>query len=165
MGWFCALVSIPVLSIFGRKLQFWVADTVGYTVAAWVIGIALFMCVSLLLVYVSSKRMPVHSFHLVWFVGVFLILPFFLDRVEERLHFLTFGFYGALSMFLFKPKLAILLCLLLSGGDELLQLYLSDRVGDWRDVAMNALASLSAGLFTWLHFVRSNDVMGDNKSK
>ena len=34
------------------------------------------------------------------------------------------------------------ICLVVSGGDELFQWVLPDRVGDWRDVAMNIAACL-----------------------
>lgn len=154
ISWLSVVVFIPLLSVYGRPLQYWVADTVGYTTAAWTITLGLVTCISLLLVYLKKNRMPVVSIHLLWFLAVFLILPFFLDRVEERLHFLTFGLYGALSMLLFTPQVAVILCLLLSGADELLQFYLVDRVGDWRDVGMNSLASLGACAFVWLSVVR-----------
>ena len=78
---------------------------------------------------------------------LFLIVPLLLERVEERMHFLTFGLFGALSMALFAPRYAFIICLLGAGGDELLQFYLPDRVGDWRDVAFNALASFGAAIF------------------
>lgn len=87
-----------------------------------------------------------------WFMPLFLIVPMLLERVEERLHFLTFGIFGALSILLFSPRLAFIVCLLGSAGDEVLQFYLPDRVGDWRDVAMNSLASLGAAYFVYLSY-------------
>jgi VanZ family protein len=89
-----------------------------------------------------------------WVAVVFLLLPLFLERVEERLHFLTFGLFGALSMLLFRPRYAFMMSVVFSGADELLQYFLTDRVGDWRDVGMNSLASLSAGMFVWVSMIK-----------
>ena len=51
---------------------------------------------------------------------------------------------------LFRPRVAFAICIIVSAADELLQYYLPDRVGDWFDVAMNALASVAAAIFIWL---------------
>jgi hypothetical protein len=84
---------------------------------------------------------------LLLFVAVAVIV-LVLDRPEERLHFVTFGFYGFFTAALFAARsllLALVLVALFSGLDELYQWWLPDRVGDWRDVAMNMLAG-SIGL-------------------
>lgn len=165
LSWLVILVLIPLLSINGRGLQYWVAETIGYTVAAWVIGLCMLLLVSSYLASLKVRGISIPYIHLLWFIAIFLIAPLFLDRVEERLHFLTFGLFGALSMLMFKPSIAITFCLLLSGADELLQFYLPDRVGDLRDVAMNALASMSSGLFVWLSLLQPVDLPFTNNSQ
>jgi len=148
--WLLNVAFIPLLSVFGRPLQYWVAETIGYRAAAWLIGLALFIAIVILLLYLKRLSGQLRYYHLSWFLPLFLIIPLLLERVEERLHFLSFGAFGALSLLLFAPRYAIILCLLFSSADELLQYYLPDRVGDWRDVGFNSLASLSAALFTAL---------------
>jgi len=145
--WLCTLTCIPVLSIRGRSLQNWAAETLGYTLVAWMIGFIIFLLIIVYLLYLYRESVSIPWLHLVWVLLLFLALPLLLDRVEERLHFLTFGLFGALSILIYSPKLAVLLCISISMGDELLQYFLSDRVGDWWDVAMNSLASLGAALF------------------
>ncbi len=105
-------------------------------------------------VHLKHRKLSIPYVHLFWFAVVFLVLPLFLERVEERLHFLTFGLFGAFSMLLFKPRYALMMCILFSGADELLQFFLADRVGDWRDVGMNCLASLGAGMFVWITMIK-----------
>lgn len=145
--WILTGVTILLLSVFGRNLQYWVAETIGYGLVAWILGLSMLVGICLLIstVFKDNERPP--WVHLVWFIPLFLIVPLLLERVEERMHFLTFGLFGALSMALFAPKHAFIICILGAGGDELLQLYLPDRVGDWRDVAFNAVASFGAALF------------------
>ena len=148
--WLVVVTLIPLLSVFGRRLQHWSAENVGYHLIAWVIGLGLLIAIGLLVQQLWRRSNAIPYLHLGWFLPLFLVLPLMLERVEERLHFLTFGAFGALALMLFAPRTALVLCLAYSGGDELLQHYLPDRVGDWRDVGMNALASLAAALFTWL---------------
>lgn len=68
-----------------------------------------------------------------------------LDNPVERLHFLEYGVLGVL-VFLERGvgRTALLqgaLFLVLAGAcDELIQHLMASRVGDWRDVGMNALA-------------------------
>ncbi len=88
--------------------------------------------------------------HLLWFIPLFIILPYYIPIVEERLHFIVFGLYGYLSMLVLPRFTAYIACLLLGAGDELLQWALPDRVGDWRDVQFNLLAAFAATLFAQL---------------
>lgn len=145
--WLSTGFAILLLSLFGRSLQYWVVNTVGYGLAAWLLGLSMFVGTGLLIsrLFKDNQRPP--WVHLAWFLPLFLIVPLLLERVEERVHFLTFGLFGGLSMALFPPRAALVICFLGAAGDELLQLYLPDRVGDWRDVAFNALASFGAAIF------------------
>jgi VanZ family protein len=75
-------------------------------------------------------------------VLLFVSIISYLPRSEERLHFFTFGLFGFLSKRLLPTWLAIVSIITWSGGDELFQAWLPDRVGDWRDVGMNVVASI-----------------------
>ena len=145
--WLLSGVTILLMSVFGRGLQFWVADTIGYGMAAWIMGLSMLAVIALVIFWLLKNNKPRQWVHLTWFIALFLIVPLFLGRVEERMHFITFGLFGALSMALFPPRYAYLICILGAAGDELLQFYLPDRVGDWRDVAFNAVASIGAAIF------------------
>lgn len=147
--WLLSGVTIVLMSIFGRSLQLWVVDTLGYSMLAWIMGLSMLVVIGVLVFWLSTNNDRPPWLHLAWFLPLFLILPLFLGRVEERMHFISFGLFGALSMLLFAPRHAYIICILVASGDELLQLFLPDRVADWRDIAFNALASFGAALFVY----------------
>ncbi|MEK7197011.1 MAG: VanZ family protein [Thermodesulfovibrionales bacterium] len=72
-----------------------------------------------------------------------LIFIYQMERPEERVHFLEYGILGFLvstatgtgSRHLIR---ALLLIVLIGSVDEFIQLLLPNRVGDLRDVLMNA---------------------------
>ena len=145
--WLFNLIGIFSLSVFGRRLQYWAADQVGYTTIAWFIGITLLSLILAYLYWLKSHLKSFPWFHLCWFLSLFLLGPFYYERIEERLHFLSFGLFGAFSILLFSPRIAVLWCLGISVSDEVLQHFLDDRVGDLADVLLNSIASLGAALF------------------
>lgn len=148
--WFSILVFIVLLSIYGRPLQYLIADTIGFTAIAWILGLTMLTILSFSLYSLFKLKFRLPWVHLAWFLPLYLVLPLLLERVEERMHFLTFGGFGAASILLFKPRVAFIVCIIGAAGDELLQFYLPDRVGDLRDVAMNCLASLGAAYFLYM---------------
>ena len=164
LAWMMILLFIPLLSANGRFLQNWVVTVLGYPLAAAMIFVALAAVVggALWLLHKQGQVLPVK--HLVWMLPLFLFAPLFFHRVEERLHFLVFGVFGALSMLVYQPRRAFAFCLAVAFGDELLQYYLPDRVGDWRDVAMNSVASFAAAFFVLTSFVRPSK-LAINKSR
>jgi hypothetical protein len=155
--WVLVLLFIPALSINGRALQHWVNDNLRYDLVALCIFIALVLGLFLKLKLISKKGLKVPFIHVLWMTLLFVGAPLLLPMVEERLHFLVFGAFGVLSMFVYQPKLALVLCLSVSMGDELLQYFLPDRVGDWRDVAMNSLASVAAASFIWMSLIHTQN--------
>lgn len=143
--WLGAFMAIPLLSANGRALQQWLFSTFEVTVLAWGIGLALFVLVLNAIVWLARKRRD-KGWWLTALVGfvllaVLLSVVSLLPRVEEQVHFITFGLFGFLTGRVTSLSPAIIVVLGLSAGDELLQAWLPDRVGDWRDVAMNALAA------------------------
>jgi len=156
------MVATLLLSTFGRPLQHWVYGSFGVGFAAWVISGLLIFSVVLVLGWMfnhsvrersleseinQTRLVPIFLIGTLLAIGVAIII-LVLDRPEERLHFVTFGFYGFFTGALFAARswvLAVILVALFSGLDELYQWWLPDRVGDWRDVRMNMLAG-SIGL-------------------
>ena len=145
-GWLTLLILIPLVSIFGRSLQRFIRNN---NVSSELLAVFMLLAlVSMLVVMVTWFRRHGGTFnlwHLLWMIPLFLLFPLTLPLVEERLHFLLFGGFGFFSMLLFPPWLALGVLLAVAGLDEVLQWFLPDRVGDWRDVAFNALASLGGG--------------------
>jgi len=70
---------------------------------------------------------------------------------EERIHLLEYGLLGYLSFGLVRTGevspierfgVPLLFGILVGGCDELLQFYLPDRVGDFRDIVFNSLGTI-----------------------
>ena len=141
---YCSLVLIPTLSIFGRELQSLVSNNNFNDIAEYVIAAALI--VTSLLVVVVKPRGPFNWPLTIVAMIVFVLIPYQLDRYEERLHFICFGVLGFSAYRSFGIKVAMMLTCLAGMGDEVLQYFLPSRVDDWRDVVMNCFAGLSAVL-------------------
>ena len=141
---YCSLVLIPTLSIFGRELQSVVSNNNFNDIAEYVIAATLIM--TSLLVVVVKPSGPFNWPLTIVAMIVFVLIPYQLDRYEERLHFICFGVLGFSAYRSFGIKLAMMLACSAGVGDEVLQYFLPSRVGDWRDVVMNCFAGLSATL-------------------
>lgn len=150
IAWCLSLICIPVLSINGRALQGYISSNYSSQQLAFLLG-SILVLLSLKAVLLQIKNHGVKRlWHLLWFIPLFIVLPYYMPIIEERLHFIVFGLYGYLSMLVLPRLTAYIACLLLGMGDELLQWVLPDRVGDWRDVQFNLLAAFAATLFAQL---------------
>jgi len=143
-------VLIPLLSLYGRPIQKTLKENLSPNQLTVILG-AILLIISIKAIYWLIRN---HSYrrvwHLVWFVPLFLVAPYFMPIIEERAHFIVFGSFGFLSMLIFSPKTAITICISISVLDEGLQWYLPDRVGDWFDVGINILASVAGGIFSFI---------------
>ncbi len=145
-GWLALLALIPLVSVFGRSLQRFAREMVPSGLLAALMLLALAAMVVMMVTWFRRHGGAFSLWHLLWMVPLFLLFPLTLPLVEERLHFLLFGGFGFFSMLLFPPLLALGVLLAGAGLDEVLQWFLPDRVGDWRDVGFNALASVGGGV-------------------
>jgi len=66
---------------------------------------------------------------LVGVVAVLAVLFYESLPFVEKIHIAIFGLFGFLSQKLFEQKVAALVCIGISGLDELLQYFLAARVG------------------------------------
>lgn len=157
IAWWLSLICIPLLSINGRALQTYISNNYSSQQLAIALGtVLLLLSLKAALLQIKNhgtKRL----WHLLWFIPLFVVYPWYMPIIEERLHFIVFGLYGYLSMLVLPRFTAYIACLLLSMGDELLQWYLPDRVGDWRDVQFNLLAAFAATLFAQLSLKSSRE--------
>jgi hypothetical protein len=148
--WIGISACIPTLSIFGRNLQYRSMEMLSPSALSLLLGGLVVVAVIGALWWVRVRSLALPYWHLLWFLPIFLIAPFFVPHVVERLHFLLFGLFGGMTALLFRPWVTLALCLTASIGDEILQHFLADRVGDVRDVYLNAGVSLAAAAFVLL---------------
>jgi len=136
-----------MLSVFGRKIQvflvalvhpFWIAAAVFLLLFA----VFSYMCVNRSKSGVSYGVLIVFALLLV--SGMIAVVLKYLLPVEA-VHFLLFSLFGWLSCAVFGPLYGAVSVVSLSLGDEILQHFLPDRVGDLHDVIIN-LASGFTGL-------------------
>ncbi len=140
LAWLLTLAIIPALSIYGRRLQTLARDNLDPALLAWLIAVPTLLLVVAVLVQQVRRGGYRRLWHLSWALALFGLLPLTLPAVEERLHFLVFGAFGLAAGRAFPVALAVTLGVAAAGLDELLQHWLPDRVGDWRDVGFNLLA-------------------------
>lgn len=152
--WLAAALFIPCLSAFGRPLQHWAYQNLGGPSVPWIVGVLLITLGGSAVRWLSLQsprgRHLTPLIAAIALVLIFIGITSFVPRAEERMHFITFGLFGFLSLRLFPPSLAVLVTLIWSGGDELFQAWLPDRVGDWRDVGMNTMAGTVGIILAWL---------------
>jgi hypothetical protein len=147
--WWANLLVIPLLSLFGRDLQADVLQLLSREAGAALVFLALLGFTLGSLAWLRAHS-PHWKWHLLWLVLLFVLMPFTLHNFEERIHFLLFGLFGFLSMRLHPPLAAMMWVYALAGGDELLQWWLPDRVGDWHDVYINLLAGSGGILLAYV---------------
>jgi len=139
-AWLLSLVLIPLLSVFGRPLQRLARQHLEPVLLAWLIAVPTLLLVIGFLLRQTRRHGYRPLWHLAWALLLFGLLPLSLPAVEERLHFLVFGAFGLAAGRAFPIALAATLGVAAAGLDELLQWWLPERVGDWRDVGFNLLA-------------------------
>jgi hypothetical protein len=149
-AWVLSGSLIPLLSLYGRSLQRWTRQYLEPDTLAWVVGVPACVLVLAAVVWLTRRNGRAALWHALWGIPIFVVLPLTLPIVAERLHFVVFGVFGFLSLRVFGAIVGIGLCLVGSGLDELFQWYLPDRVGDWRDVHANAIASVAGAILAWV---------------
>ncbi len=145
IGWIFSLLSIPLLSFYGRSLQgsiigHFSPESLQFYLALSFTGVICAYGIVLLRANVNPYR-----YHLLWVAALALFFYISLPFVE-KIHIGLFGLFGFLSQRNFEQIAAALFSVAVSFLDELFQHFLAARVGDWRDVWLN-LFSASLGMF------------------
>jgi hypothetical protein len=141
IAWLLTSTTISLISIYGRPLQKWAFSQFGVSQVAVILGITLSLSFIAFLFHMIKTGGKKQLWHLLWLAALFVTIQLKIPIVEERMHVILFGLFGFISLRLFPLSLAIIACIMMSAGDEALQYYLVDRVGDWNDVYLNLLSS------------------------
>jgi hypothetical protein len=141
-AWLIVGALIPAMSYFGTSLRHLLESFLDSGSFSLVMGGALIVASGASLVWMTRRR----SRRILWYglglVLILLVITQLIPNPIEWLHFILFGAFGLLATRIWRPAAAVVICLTLSVGDEVFQWFLPDRVGDLRDVAMNAAACL-----------------------
>ena len=136
-------LSLP----FMRAVLGMLNNAIGRSNVGILLNAALLLCCSMLLIM---------SFRIGWKALLQIFVPiaimaavaYQLHIPEERIHFLEYGLLGilvqrtALQSTWVQLSLCSIFVVFVGVGDELIQWWLPNRVGDLRDVGMNALAGV-----------------------
>jgi hypothetical protein len=154
--WFFVLVVIPVTSYFGRRLQHFLEDSIGSVGIGWVLGLATGGLLVVAGVFLVRKAGWFGFLNLLWLLLLAAGLMFYLRSHPERwYHIPLFGSLGFLSVSLFSVRTGTEIALAWAFFDEFFQHYLSNRVGDFEDVLINAICG-SAGIILYLILRKRN---------
>jgi len=143
-AWLLSILSILALSVYGRRLQ---QQVMVFADPFWLAGailVVLFFVLGLL-----KFKKPGDSFHnRITFVALLLLAAGGLGVYTgylapiEVIHFLVFSCFGWLSNSVFGVIGGIFSVIIFSLGDEVLQHFLPDRVGDLHDIIINAISGI-----------------------
>lgn len=149
VAWGVTLALTFAIAVVGNGLVDWVRSFSTLRTA----GIVILSAVSILV----AVWVVLNARHVSWFrLGLSVVVAAALvwwgstfERPAETLHILLFGALGAIGVLAFGLKAALVLAPLCAGADELLQLYLPDRVGDLKDVTVNTIAAWGGCVVGW----------------
>ena len=61
-NWISTLLVKVLHSVYGRALQYWISDTVGYRITAWLIGLTMLTLAASLLATLRLRRLLIPYF-------------------------------------------------------------------------------------------------------
>lgn len=142
--WLSSLLFIIILSVTGRDVQLYIVE---YLDPLWIAG-AIFTLLFFILFYILWKKSDDRS---LWVVGGVLCLLITAVAAVwsgymlpvEAVHFLVFSWLGWISSAVFGPLHGAAAVLFIAVGDEILQHFLPNRVGDVHDVVVNAISGFA----------------------
>lgn len=137
-----AITVMILLSVFGRSIQGIVLSLVGPQKISAVVFCVLVLILGGLYLYrdsltIAPWKIVVASLFLC--TGIFAVHQQHLLPVEA-VHFLLFSWIGWVCVNTFGPVYGFIMLLSAAVGDEVLQHFLQDRVGDFHDVAVNLIS-------------------------
>lgn len=146
-AWAASLVGIVLLSVYGRGVQRLVASSLaeGRHTAVVALLVAAAIATVAAAGWARGRDGALRAALLVPLLGIGLWL---VPLPEERIHFLVFGVFGALTFAAFAEWRAAAVAIAIAVGDEVLQAALPDRYFDVRDIAINSASALAGGWLT-----------------
>ena len=145
-AWAASLVGIVLLSVYGRGVQRLVAANLAEGRHAAVVALLAAAAIATVAGagWARGRDGALRAALLLPLLGLGLWL---VPLPEERIHFLVFGVFGALTFAAFAGWRAVAVAITIAAGDEVLQAALPDRYFDVRDIAINSASALAGG---WL---------------
>jgi VanZ family protein len=149
LWWFIwAYIAATYLSLpFMRSILSWIKSFSGPEQGGIKLNVAL-VANAPVLVFLARGLSWSKLIQVLWPLALIGLAAYHLDIPEERLHFLQYGLLGVLLAKTARKEALrrvgelALFAILIGMGDEFIQWWLPNRVGDWRDAAMNGSAGV-----------------------
>jgi hypothetical protein len=149
-AWGTVAVAIPAFSLIGGQVRSALLAFMGPLALELGLVVGLAGLLAAAGGWYPGARGRLEWGHLAWLLPLMASLPLLVPQSAAQVHLMLFGTFGFLSVRRLGMAAGLTLAVGMAGLDELLQLGLPYRVGDWRDVALNAAAVLGgAGLARW----------------
>lgn len=140
--WLATVVVIVLLSVFGRDVQLFLITRIDSSY----IAVTVFSILFCFLFTLWRERGKYHIKKRIFLIATVLLmvgvgaiqLRYLMPA--EALHFLVFSWLGWVSVTVFGPLYAFVAVVSVAVGDEILQYYLPDRIGDIHDIVINLLS-------------------------
>ena len=140
--WGVSLAAIPIFSALGWPMRQALAGLVGSAGVGGLVVAGLVVGAGLGLLWLVRVRGNGAAAHAAWLVPVLVAVVYLLPLAAERVHFLLFAPFGALTLRLFRFLPATGTILVVALADEAFQWLLPDRAGDPRDVLLNVAGAV-----------------------
>lgn len=152
VAWWGVAAAIPAFSLMGGSVRSVLLAGVGPLPLELGLMAALIALVVAAAGWYPGARARVGWGHVVWLVPLTVAVPMLVPQSAAQVHLILFGTFGFLSVRRFGPAAGWALAVAVAGLDELLQLGLPYRVGDWWDVALNVGAALGGAVLARCRF-------------
>jgi len=138
------ILLIFLISIYGRILENIFFSIINHKDMQIFIGscfILGFTIIWLILIREIKNHKPfLYAFFICFFVMLFS--QSFIIKPVEKIHLVLFSYLGLFCFYYTNLTKAIIICLIISLADEVLQYFLPDRYFGWSDVFVNSYASI-----------------------
>ncbi|MDX1610712.1 MAG: VanZ family protein [Halofilum sp. (in: g-proteobacteria)] len=151
--WLANVGAILLLTLTGGPLRSGLLRIVpeATVTVGWLVLAGLALAFAAWLFHAGRHAPPARSLLATAAVAAMLAWALTIHLPSERMHLLLFGTLGLTATAALGPRAGLVFVLAWAGVDELIQLYLPDRVADWTDVGLNAASAVAGWLVAFAH--------------
>ena len=151
--WLANVTAILALTLTGGPLRSGLLQVApqATTVLGWPLLVALALAFVAWLARAGRHAPPERALLALVAVTAVLAWALTIHLPSERMHLLLFGTLGITAAAALGLGGGLMFVLAWAGIDELVQLYLPERVADWSDVGLNAASAVAGWLVAFAH--------------
>jgi len=138
------VLLIFLISIYGRILESIFFSIINHKDMEIFIGSSFILGFTIIWLILNRKIKNHKPFLYAFFICFFVMLfsQSFIIKPVEKIHLVLFSYLGLFCFYYTNLTKAIIICLIISLADEVLQYFLPNRYFGWSDVLVNSYASI-----------------------